>query len=457
MDLPFHSYRLRSSKAAQTRLLNCFAQVAPPEGRGPTLIQGIAGIKPFASISSSAQRAGIAFNNTLYSVVGSSFVRVTGSGTVTTLGSVGSSGNVDIAKNTNQIAILIEPDLWVFDGSTLTQVSDSDFVSRGARRMAVMDNYGGFVEPDSGRFFICDLDDFTVYDPLDFATAEGAPDKLVSIESNNRQFVLFGEESIELWDDTGASGFPFERNPNGYVENGCGAAYSTCSIDNTVYWIDQDRLARRLEGNIARRISHEGVEERWQDYASIEDAKAFPYVYDGHTYVVYTFPTAGATWVYDINTQEWHERQSYGYTQWRVAWVTKCYGKTLVGDTATGDIGEIDARTYTEWGSPLVREATSGAIVDGGRWLHHDRLEIDLDVGNVPLTGQGSSAEIMLDVSDDGGVTFSAKSNRSLGRTGQYTRRVHWDRCGRSRQRVYRFRYSDPGPFVVAAARLDTR
>lgn len=457
MDLPFHSYRLRSKKAAQTRLFNCYAQQQPPEGRSPLLIQGIAGTTPFANISTNYQRAAIAFNGRLYCVVGSSFCSVSNSGAVTTLGSVSGLGEVDIAKNTGQIAILIEPTLWVYDGSTLIQVSDADYIARGAKRMAVMDNYGAFIERNSGRWFICDLTDFTVYDALDFATAEGNPDNLVSIESNNRQFILFGEESIEMWDNTGASGFPFERNPNGYVECGCGAGYSTCSIDNTVYWIDQDRLARRLEGNVARRISTEGVEQKWQDYPTIADARSVAYVFDGHTFVVFTFPTAGATWVYDINTQEWHERGSYGYNHWRAQWIVKCYDKAFIGDTQSGNIAQLSPTSYTEWGQPLLREATSGAIADGGRWMHHDRLELDLDVGNVPLSGQGSAPEIMLDVSDNGGVTFRARSNRSLGGTGKYRTRVHWDRGGRSRERVYRFRVTDPVPFVVTGSKLDVR
>lgn len=457
MDLPFHSYRLRSKKAAQMRLLNCFASAQPPEGRSPTLIQGIAGIKPFATISTGRQRAAIQFDHELFSVVDSSFVKVTNTGAVTSIGTLPVAGEVDIGKNTNQIAVLVEPHLYVYDGTTLAQVNDPDFTSRGAKRMAVMDNYGGFIEPNSGRWFICDLNDFTVYDPLDFATAEAKPDNLVGIESNNAQFVLLGEESGEMWDNVGGSGFPFRRNPNGFFEVGCGAPYSSVTVDNTVYWIDPDKMGRRLEGNIARRFTTEGVEEKWQDYATIADAKGFSYVLDGHTFVVFTFPTAGATWVYDINTQEWHERQSYGYDHWRSAWVTKCYDRTFVGDTQTGNIGELDPRTYTEWSRPLLREATTGVIADRGRWMHHDRLELQLDVGNAPLIGQGSAPEIMLDVSNDSGVTFRARSNRSLGATGKYRKRVYWDRGGRSRERVYRFRVSDPVPFVVAASQLDTR
>jgi hypothetical protein len=457
MDLPFHSYRLRSKKAAQTRLLNCFASTQPPEGRSPTLIQGMAGTIPFASMAKSPQRAAIQFNDSLCAVSGTGFYSINAAGTATQIGTVNGTGNVDIAKNTGQVAVLIEPDLWVYDGATLTQVTDSDFTSRGAKRMAVMDNYGGFIEPGSGRWFICDLNDFTVYDSLDFATAEANPDNLVGIESNSSQFILFGAESGEMWDNIGGSGFPFQRNANGYFETGCGAPHSTCTVDNTVYWIDQDRLARRLEGNIARRISHDGVEQAWQDYSTIADARAFSYVFDGHTFVVFTFPSAGATWVYDINIQEWHERKSYGYDHWRAAWAVKAFDKMLIGDTQSGNIAELRADAYTEWGNVLLREGTSGAITNKGRWMNHDRLELDLDVGNVPLMGQGSAPEIMLDISDDGGVTFRSKSNRSLGATGKYAKRVHWDRMGRSRERVYRFRVTDPVPFVVPASRLDVR
>lgn len=454
MEIPFHSYRLRSKKAAQTRLLNCYAIQSPPEGKSPVGIQGIAGIRDFATIVKSPQRAGIVFNDSLYSVAGNVFYRIDSGGTKTNLGTVSQTGSVDIAQNGSQIAILVEPDLWVYDGTTLAQVTDVDFTSRGARKMAVSDNYGLFIEPRSGRWFVCDLLDFTVFDALDFATAEGAPDNLVSIEANQRQAVLFGGTSIEIWDNIGGSGFPFERVPNGYVENGCAGKDATCSADNTVFWLDSDRIFRRLEGPTPRRVSKDGCEQQWQDYATASDASVFSYIHDGHTFVVVRFPSAGATWVYDINTDEWHERQSYGYDHWRAAWVVKCYDKTLVGDTQSGDIGEIHSRTYSEWDDVLNREATTGVVSNDGKWISLTSLVIDMDVGLGIETGQGSDPEIMLDASNDGGVNFYSKTNRKLGVAGKFRTRVHWDRLGRSRERVYRFRVTDPVPFVVNAARL---
>lgn len=455
MNLPFHSYRLRSKKAAQMRMLNCYAIEAPPEGKSPTMIQGMAGIRSFSTITAGPQRAAIRFRDALYSLAGSKFYRVGANGITTLIGSVTGNATADIAKNQSQIAILIEPNLWVYDGATLSQVTDEDFTSRGAKKMAVLDNFGGFIEPNSGRFFICDLANFTVYDALDFATAEGHPDNLVSIESNQRQFVLFGEDSLELWDNAGGSGFPFLRVANGYVECGCGAADSTCTGDNTVFWLDPDRIFRRLEGVTPRRISNDGCEQQWQGYSRVDDASAFTYVYDGHTFIVLRFPTVGATWVYDINTGEWHERQSQGEDHWRAAWVLNCYGKTLVGDTQSGNIGELSGTSYTEWGNQLIREATTGVLSDGGRWMNFDCVEVDCDVGNG--SEAGSDPQMMMDVSDDAGVTFRARPNRSLGTIGQKRKRVRWYGNGRSRERVFRWRMSDDAPFGIYAARLDAR
>lgn len=453
--LPFHSYRLRSKKASQTRLLNCYAQQTPPEGRGPVFIQGSPGIRPFAEINLGPQRAGIEFQGYLYCVAGNGFYKVDSLGNATLIDNVAGGARVELARNPTQIAILIAPTLFIYnDSGSFIPVSDPDFI--GASRMAVLDGYGGFVEPDSGRFFISAANDFSDFDALQFATAEGLPDNLVSIEANNREFVLFGSQSIELWGNTGAAGFPFERLANGYIENGCGAAYSTCNADNTVYYIDQDRIGRRLEGNVPKRITTEGVEQQWQEYSTISDAYACSYVHDGHWFVVWTFPTAGATWVFDINTGEWHERESYGEDHWRAQWVVKCFDKTLVGDTQSGDIGELHSTTYDEWEQVLLREATSGVVYADKDYVWHDRLELDLDVGHGTLIGQGSDPEIMLDISNDGGVTFRAMPNRLLGSLGQYRKLVHWDRLGRSQERVYRIRVSDPVPFTITAARLDT-
>jgi hypothetical protein len=45
-----------------------------------------------------------------------------------------------------------------------------------------------------------------------------------------------------------------------------------------------------------------------QSYGNITDAIGYTYQQDGHPFYVLIFPSAEATWVYDVSTQLWHER-----------------------------------------------------------------------------------------------------------------------------------------------------
>ncbi|MCV5997943.1 hypothetical protein, partial [Enterococcus faecalis] len=77
-------------------------------------------------------------------------------------------------------------------------------------------------------------------------TAEGQPDPLVAILSDHREIFLFGTETIEVWYNSGASDFPFERNQGAFIEKGCGARYSVAKQNNTVYFIGSDLMVYQM-------------------------------------------------------------------------------------------------------------------------------------------------------------------------------------------------------------------
>jgi hypothetical protein len=85
---------------------------------------------------------------------------------------------------------------------------------------------------------------------------------------------------------------------------------------------------------------------------------------------------------------------------------------------------------------------------------------------NLPLT-LGSSApslntvtnpstpQVVLRFSDDGGHTWSNEKYSTLGRVGEYLKRVIFRRLGTSRDRVYELTYSDTAPLRIIDAYLD--
>jgi len=60
---------------------------------------------------------------------------------------------------------------------------------------------------NSGQFFISGSYDVTAWDALDYATAEGDPDYLQAIISENRELWLLGKTSYEVWYNSGDSEF----------------------------------------------------------------------------------------------------------------------------------------------------------------------------------------------------------------------------------------------------------
>ena len=81
---------------------------------------------------------------------------------------------------------------------------------------------------DNGEFFVTNIDNATTIDGLDFDKAESHPDSLTSTAVWGRDVALFGTNSTEFWQNTGASPFPFERTAAMSV--GCYAAASVIEI-----------------------------------------------------------------------------------------------------------------------------------------------------------------------------------------------------------------------------------
>jgi hypothetical protein len=454
--LPIHSYIHSSRPVGVERLVNCFAEQAPPEGKSPSVVMRAPGTVLGCAVGSGYGRGLYAWNDALYAVSGTSLYSITSAHVATSVGTISGTAAVSWAVNPTQLVINPSPDAYVYNGSSLTQVTDADYTSRGGASASSIDGYILYREPNTGRFFSSDLNNAASYDALLFATAEGFPDNVIGQIADHRQLFLAGATSMELWYNAGTSGFPFARDSNGFIELGCAAGGSLAKADNSVYWLASDLTVRRLEGLTPTRVSQHGVEQAIRSYGTKSDAIGMTYTQDGHIFYVLTFPTDGHTWVYDATTKEWHERESYGLTRWRPCAMAFCYGRNYVQDYETGKVGYLDPDTYTEYGLTHRSSFTfGGAAYNNGRRTFHSMLEVMAETGVGLTTGQGSAPEIMLDKSDDGGRTWQALPNKSLGAIGAYRSKVRWWRLGSSRDRIYRCAVSDPVKLTISDAALE--
>jgi hypothetical protein len=455
LRLPVHSYQLRSTPASTARLVNCYAEALPEDAKTPVLLSRTPGIVQIAGFGPGPVGALHFALDSLFVVSGSKVYKVDSTLlSAVLLGDIGTPGNIDIDSNTSSVVIVNEPRAYYYDGTTFGQITDADFTALGANSVEFLDNFLLFTAPDSDVFFCADLGSATSFDALNFASAEGSPDLLVGMKVDHRQVVLLGEKSIEIWENIGQAGFPFARAANGFIEIGCFNGLTAVKLDNSIFWVANDYTVRRLDGATPVRVSTHAVEQ-FLTTVTMASGRAFGYTQDGHLFYVLNFPEG--TFVYDATTKEWHERQTYGETNWVAGCHAQAFGYELVGNSTSAAFGRLDASTYAEWFGIQRMEWTYQPVYADGRRAFHDRLEIICETGVGITFGQGDDPEVMLDYSDDGGITWASMPNRKLGPIGQYRQKVVWDRLGSAQQRVYRAAVSDPVRVNIADTQLTVR
>ena len=426
--LPVASYNL-PSRASQ-RLINVYPQPIP--GRTGIELVGAPGITTYRSLSGGGRGLHV-MRGVLYAVAGESMFRVSDGAPV---GTVPGSDVLSLADNGTQ---LVTDNGYLFDGSTVTAIADEDKVPWEA--VDFCDGYIVAVESDSGRFVSTALNDASDIDALDFATAEGSPDNLVTLIVDHRQVLLFGTASTELWYNSGVAGFPFERMPNGFIEIGILGKRAVCKADNSVFWLASDGTIRRLSGATPVRVSQHGVEEAIASYASKAECVAYSYTYQGHIHVVFRFPEG--TWVFDVTTGEWHERQTYESSTWNIVDAAELNGRVYV-QSSDGSVGYL-SEAVTEFGETQLYR-WSYQNVAAPRRVFHGSLELSMRTGDVEV---GVTPYADLEISDDGGNTWHFLPRRALGDQGQYRQKVKWSGLGAAYDRVYRVTMHGLRPYVA--------
>ena len=355
------AYVARSINAADARMVNLFPEIVPEAGKEPGFLNRAPGLEFLQTIGTGPIRALWAHQTNgsdFYVVSGQQVFKLTSlTATPQLLGTVSGMGPVSIADNGTQLFFACNPDGYIYNESTnvFAQITDPDFA--GAVTVAYLDGYFVFNQPDSQILWVTQLLDGTSVDPLDFASAEGSPDGVVGIIADHRELWVFGTDSVEVWYDAGLTNFPLQRIQGAFNEIGCVSAYSIAKLDNGLFWLGTDArgqgIVYRANGYTGQRVSTHAVEYAIAQYGNIFDAIAYTYQQEGHAFYVLIFPSANATWVYDVSTQAWHERAGFTngeFTRHRSNCQCNFAGTTVVGDYETGNIYSLNLDTYADNG-----------------------------------------------------------------------------------------------------------
>jgi hypothetical protein len=382
------------------------------------------------------------------------FVELNGDGSTTTFGALNTQSNrVSVAENNTQVMVVDGKDGWIFDktANTWAQITDPNFFP--SSYVTHQDGYFIAIRDGTQEFAISSLADGLTWGALDFTTVESSPDNLVAVLSDHGNLWCLGNRSIEVYQNTGAAAFPFERIPGAIVQTGCEAPFTIAKFDSSIVWLGTDEQGQgvvwQAVGYQAKRISTAAIEKRIAEIVNFSAAYSFVYHEQGHLFYCLQIQGLDTTLCYDASTGMWHERQwknaaTNSYELHRASAFFFFKKKNYVGDRVNGNIYQMSLDFYDDDGVEQVWTRISPHQQDEKRRVSYASFELDMEAGKGLVIGQGDDPQVFLQYSDDGGRTWSDEIWRTAGKIGASFTRVIWRQLGSGEDRVFKVSGSDP-------------
>lgn len=124
----------------------------------------------------------------------------------------------------------------------------------------------------NGRFYWINPGEVTI-DPLDFATAERAPDPISGVVIFNDQFWLPGDKTTEAWYFTGDIDAPVLRVQGIVFDRGAWAG-TAIQVKDSMIIVDSEGAVIQITGGSSKRISRPDIEEQIREAIQFDAASA---------------------------------------------------------------------------------------------------------------------------------------------------------------------------------------
>lgn len=419
------------------RIINAYAERLDGSARWKWVLRRSPGLLRAVATGHTGCRGLIEVGGALYSVQNGRAVRITRSGgvyTVLDLGELEGTDGVTLARNNKSPT----PDVLGVNSNGVFALSPT------AVTLPTIDNlpqptavcsgasYFFFGIAD-GRVFASAINDTTV-GALDFTTADARPDGLKRVVFLDERLLAMGQSSIQIYQNTGnAEGFPFSAGP--VISRGLAGKFAVAGWEEgwtgALIWVGDDNVVYLLNGSQPTPISTSHLSRLIAAVADKETLEASVHTHGSHAKWVLSSPNW--TWEYNLTTQQWNERHSYGESRWRAARSVKAFDRWLVGDTLTDRLFEVSDETFAEDGSPIPIRIETGPQHSFPSRLAFPRVDFDIATGWGLAGGLDpvqTDPTVDISWSDDSGVTWSMPLRRSIGRQGEYDIPVSVNRTG---------------------------
>jgi len=423
-----------SEKDNSSLLLNLFAHKTQNGSKSEFILMGTEGAEYITEVSDTIYGV-FEVKDLLYIATATKLLRIEDDGTFKELGDVEFNSDVTWAWNGLHIMVVAQNGYayTLSDGTFKDMSIDTDW--NDADTVAYMDGYFIFNRTNTGQFFISKLYS-TEIDAIDFATGESAPDDTLAVVVSNRQLWLMGERTLEAWYDSGDADFPFTRINGAVRDIGIANHHSVSNVRDKIIFVGDDFKVYAIDGYTPTVISTPVI-DKVLDKSDANALRSFTFNNNGHWFYVLHINNE-VTFTYDLTTNLWHNRMSVDTERWFIDGAINKLRDNSLFAYADNKLYVLSTDILTEDQNPIRREAITVPLNKGVNMFTLVELQLDAEVA------QETDAQITLQTSKDGGVTWSNNNYAKFGATGWNEHRIRWQRLGRFRDCIIKIVITDP-------------
>ena len=455
IPFPLSSAPGRVPQESAGRLLNCFAE---PLGNGSVVWARCPGQTRFATSTQTGFCGGLQVAGTLYTAWDGNVATFDATGTETVLSgsllTTTQKGFWARNNNTTPDIVFVDPDNGAYTVTSSAVSAFADVDAAGINSVCFQHGYFFFTRGD-GRVINSDLNAVTV-NGLGFTTADAKPDGALRAIPWQDQLYIFGEKSIQIYQDTANTPPAFPYSLVATIWTGLAGRYAVAGHDDGfggkgLIWVADDNTVVMLNGYQPNKVSPPQLDRLIEAVVDKNTLEACVYVSGGHP--KWVLSCAAWTWEFDLNTQKWNERASYLIPRWRGTQAVFAFDKWITGDTISGNkLLAVDNMNHTEDGDPLLYRLESGPVAKFPNRTVVPRADFNFATGTGIATGEDPIAtqpRVRISWSDDGGVEWKNPLHRELGQQGRAEHRVTVTRTGMTGPMGRRWRLDVTDPVHV--------
>jgi hypothetical protein len=323
---------------------------------------------------------------------------------------------------------------------------------------------GYYMTTDGTFLVVTELNNPFAVNPLKYGSSEINPDPVVGLEVLRNEVYALNRYTIEVFDNVGGNGFPFQRIEGAHIAKGCVGTHAKALFMDALAFVGSAHNEApgvfMAAGGSASKISTVEIDRLLATYTDAQLSTVVVEVRNDNAHQHLYLHLPDRTIVFDGTGSQafkqavWFTLTSSlsGFSPYRGRHFVWAYNRWQVADPLSFSVGHLDQRVSSHWGETVRWEFSTGLVYNESRGAVFHELELVALTGRVAV---GDDPRVSTSYTLDG-RTWSQDRFVDAGKSGDVLKRLRWMRNGALRSwRGQRFRGTSAAH--ASFARLEAR